>query len=133
MQRPVASLWLHRTAIITFFFNHLSPHASCLRPPSFFILYPIRTLSLWLSGRGFETSSYISSLGCLVKKLSLWGKLCCPNVLACCAPDKMTRLVIFALYIVLVLMFAGGGELRVFLLFDLDPWFYSHVSMLNNN
>ena len=73
-----------------FFFNHLSPHASCLRPPSFFFLYPIRTPSLWLSGGGFETSSYISSLGCLVNKLSLWGKLCCPSVLAWCAPDKMT-------------------------------------------
>ena len=40
-----------------------------------------------------------------MNKLSLWGKLNCPRVLACRALDQMVRLVIFALYI--VLMFPG--------------------------
>lgn len=50
-----------------------------------------------------------------------------------CTGQNDPCLVILALYIVLVLVFARGGELRFFLLFDLDPCFYSHVCMLNNN
>ena len=67
------------------FSQSLFPCPLSLRPPCFFILYLLNTLSpLPLGGRS-ETCSPVSSLGCVVSKPSLGSKLWCLSVLTCWA------------------------------------------------